>query len=101
MVSTGSRLPSISFSALWRYYLRQEPYEGVPHVRIAGGARVTDIPTATQFNFFVTGNTFLREDCLIDNLSNSINLYDAPSNNSLLIRELKDDKSHHNLLFHS
>ena len=32
-------LPSLSFGALWRHYLRQEPYAVVPHVRIcAGGA---------------------------------------------------------------
>ena len=32
-------LPSSSFSSFWRHYLRQEPYEVIPHVRIcAGGA---------------------------------------------------------------
>jgi len=36
---TSPCLPPISFSALRRHYLRQEPYEVIPHVRIwAGGA---------------------------------------------------------------
>ena len=51
VVSTDSRLSSLSFSALRRYYLRQEPYEVVLHVRIcAGGAgRPAFLP---RLNFF-------------------------------------------------
>ena len=30
-------LPSLSFSAFWRHYPRQEPYAVVPHVRICAG----------------------------------------------------------------
>ena len=34
MLFIGSRLSSLSLSALWRCYLRQESYEVVPQVRI-------------------------------------------------------------------
>ncbi len=44
----GPCLSSLPFSSLWRYYLRQEPYEVIPQVRIcAGGRQATDVPTAT------------------------------------------------------
>ena len=37
MVFIGSRLPSLSLSALLSCYLRQESYEVVPQVRICAG----------------------------------------------------------------
>ena len=36
--SSSQGRSSLSDAAVWRYYLRQEPNEVIPHVRICGGA---------------------------------------------------------------